>query len=58
MLAALVLFFYGQSSVKGFATTLMIGIVLSFITAVYGTRLLMSLLVNSRWFDKNQDTLA
>ncbi|NGY92726.1 protein translocase subunit SecDF [Bacillus megaterium] len=52
MLAALVLFFYGQSSVKGFATTLMIGIVLSFITAVYGTRLLMSLLVNSRWFDK------
>ncbi|AEN87496.1 MULTISPECIES: protein translocase subunit SecDF [Priestia] len=52
MLAALVLFFYGQSSVKGFATTLMIGIVLSFVTAVYGTRLLMSLLVNSRWFDK------
>ncbi|MFE7817409.1 protein translocase subunit SecDF [Priestia megaterium] len=52
MLAALVLFFYGQSSVKGFATTLMIGIVLSFITAVYGTRLLMSLLVKSRWFDK------
>lgn len=55
MLAALVLFFYGQSSVKGFATTLMIGIVLSFITAVYGTRLLMSLLVNSRWFDKKPD---
>ncbi|MCM3769887.1 MULTISPECIES: protein translocase subunit SecDF [Priestia] len=52
MLAALVLFFYGQSSVKGFATTLMIGIVLSFVTAVYGTRLLMSLLVNSRWFNK------
>ncbi|MED3999520.1 MULTISPECIES: protein translocase subunit SecDF [Priestia] len=52
MLAALVLFFYGTSSVKGFATTLMIGIVLSFVTAVYGTRLLMSLLVNSRWFDK------
>ncbi|MHC8967027.1 protein translocase subunit SecDF [Priestia aryabhattai] len=52
MLAALVLFFYGTSSVKGFATTLMIGIVLSFVTAVYGTRLLMSLLVNSRWFNK------
>ncbi|MBZ6485439.1 protein translocase subunit SecDF [Priestia aryabhattai] len=52
MLAALVLFFYGTSSVKGFATTLMIGIVLSFVTTVYGTRLLMSLLVNSRWFDK------
>ncbi|TYR82299.1 protein translocase subunit SecDF [Priestia megaterium] len=51
MLAAVVLFIYGTSSVKGFATTLMIGIVLSFVTAVYGTRLLLSLLVNSRWFN-------
>lgn len=52
MLAAVVLFVYGTSSVQGFATTLMIGIVLSFVTAVYGTRLLLALLVNSRWLNK------
>ncbi|WP_210609489.1 protein translocase subunit SecDF [Priestia flexa] len=52
MLAAVVLFIYGTSSVQGFATTLMIGIVLSFVTAVYGTRLLLALLINSRWLNK------
>lgn len=52
LLAAAVLFFYGTSSVKGFATMLMVSIVVSFITAVYLTRILLSLLVNSRWFDK------
>lgn len=51
LLAAAVLFFYGTSSVKGFATMLMVSIVVSFITAVYLTRILLSLLVNSRSFD-------
>ncbi|KAB7667302.1 protein translocase subunit SecDF [Bacillus sp. B1-b2] len=52
ILAAVVLFIYGTSSVKGFATLLIISILVSFLTAVYGTRLLLGLLVNSRWFDK------
>ncbi|MBD8134875.1 protein translocase subunit SecDF [Bacillus sp. CFBP 13597] len=52
LLAAAVLFFYGTSSVKGFATTLIISILMSFITAVYGTRLFMSLWVNSGFLDK------
>lgn len=52
LLAAAVLFFYGTSSVKGFATMLMVSIVVSFITAVYLTRILLSLLVNSRFFDQ------
>lgn len=53
ILAAAVLFYYGTSSVKGFATTLIISILMSFLTAVYGTRLFMSLWVKSGLFDKH-----
>lgn len=52
LLAGAVLFFYGTSSVKGFATTLIISILMSFITAIYGTRFFMSLWVNSGLLDK------
>ncbi|BCB04958.1 protein translocase subunit SecDF [Bacillus sp. KH172YL63] len=52
MLAAAVLFFYGTSSVKGFATMLIISILTSFLTAVWGSRLLLGLWVNSRIFNK------
>ncbi|MBA2878835.1 protein translocase subunit SecDF [Anoxybacillus ayderensis] len=52
IIAGVVLFVYGTSSVKGFATMLIISILASFITAVYGTRLLLGLLVKSRLFDK------
>jgi len=52
IIAGVVLFIYGTSSVKGFATMLIISIVASFVTAVYGTRLLLGLLVSSRWLDK------
>ena len=41
MLTAAVLFYYGTSSIKGFATMLLVSILLSFITAVYGSRLLL-----------------
>lgn len=52
ILAAVVLFYYGTSSVQGFATTLIISILVSFITAVYGTRLLLGLWVNSNALSK------
>jgi SecD/SecF fusion protein len=51
LLAAAVLFYFGTSSVKGFATTLIISILLSFITAVWGSRMLLGLLVNSGYFN-------
>ncbi|WP_199445828.1 protein translocase subunit SecDF [Bacillus weihaiensis] len=54
MLAGAVLFFFGTSSVKGFATMLMISIVVSFITAVFLSRILLALLVESRWLDKKK----
>ncbi|WML47414.1 protein translocase subunit SecDF [Neobacillus sp. PS3-34] len=52
ILTASVLFFYGTSSVKGFATMLILSVAMSFLTAVYGSRLLLGLWVNSRFFDK------
>ncbi|MEK4230119.1 protein translocase subunit SecDF [Solibacillus sp. FSL H8-0538] len=51
LLAAVVLFYFGTSSVKGFATTLIISILLSFVTAVWGSRVLLGLLVKSGYFN-------
>ncbi|MBU0905575.1 MAG: protein translocase subunit SecDF [Firmicutes bacterium] len=51
LIAAAVLFYFGTSSVKGFALMLIISILASFITAVWGSRLLLGLLVNSGMFD-------
>jgi protein-export membrane protein SecD len=52
ILAAAVLFAYGTSSVKGFALVLIISVLASFITAVFGTRLFLGLWVQSRLMDK------
>ncbi|WP_017755925.1 protein translocase subunit SecDF [Calidifontibacillus oryziterrae] len=54
LLAAGVLFVYGTSSVKGFATMLILSILVSFLTAVYGSRLLLGLWVNSKFLNKKQ----
>lgn len=51
LLAAVVLFIFGTSSVKGFAIMLIISILVSFLTAVWGSRLLLGLLVNSGILD-------
>ena len=52
VIAAAVLFFFGESSVKGFATMLLLGILMIFVTAVFLSRLLLSLLVYSNLFKK------
>jgi protein-export membrane protein SecD/preprotein translocase SecF subunit len=52
LLAGVVLFVFGTSAVKGFATMLIVSILLSFITAVYGSRLLLGLWVNSKFLNK------
>ncbi|MET3574672.1 protein translocase subunit SecDF [Bhargavaea ullalensis] len=51
LLAAVVLFIFGTSSVKGFATMLILSILLSFLTAVWGSRMLLGLLVHSNILD-------
>jgi preprotein translocase subunit SecD len=49
-IAALVLFQFGTGPVRGFAVTLSIGIVASFVTAVFATRIVFDyLFVNLKW---------
>lgn len=52
IIAAGVLFAFGTSSVKGFAVMLIISILCSFATAVYGSRFMLGLWVKSRVLDK------
>lgn len=52
ILAAGILFIFGTSSVKGFATMLIVSILVSFLTAVYGTRLLLQLWIRMPFLKK------
>lgn len=54
LIAAVVLYEVGTTSVKGFALTLMIGIIISIFTAVIITQLFISLLAESKMFSKNK----
>lgn len=47
LIAGAVMFYFGTSSVQGFAVTLMVGIIITLLTAVGGTRLLLSIWVRS-----------
>uniref|UniRef100_UPI00301A880F protein translocase subunit SecDF n=1 Tax=Oceanobacillus massiliensis TaxID=1465765 RepID=UPI00301A880F len=58
LIAAIVLFIFGTSSVKGFATMLIISILISFLTAVLGTRLLLGLWVQSGFLTKRKTWLG
>lgn len=49
ILAAAILFIFGTSSVKGFATMLIISILVSFVTAVYGSRILLGLWIKVKF---------
>ncbi|WP_372907564.1 protein translocase subunit SecDF [Salinicoccus roseus] len=51
LVAGVVLFAFGTSSVKGFATMLLLSILMSFITAVFLTRFLLSMLIKSGFFN-------
>jgi preprotein translocase subunit SecD len=55
LIAALVLFFFGTGPIKGFAITLMFGIVTSMFTAIVGTRVVVDLIYTSK---KRIDTLS
>ena len=54
LVAAFVLYIFGTTSVKGFALTLMIGTVLSVVTAVLITQLFVNILSESERFGKNK----
>jgi SecD/SecF fusion protein len=50
-ITALVLFAFATAQVKGFALMLLIGTVISLLTAVAATRAMLGLLAGFRWFD-------
>ena len=50
LITGLILFFFGTGPIKGFATTLMIGIAMSFFTAVFLTRLIYERGLERNWF--------
>ncbi|MBU5593570.1 protein translocase subunit SecDF [Amphibacillus sp. MSJ-3] len=52
LIATGVLFIFGTSSVKGFATLLIVSILLSFLTSVFISRFLLGLWVKSRFLNK------
>lgn len=58
LLAAAVLFYFGTSSVKGFATLLIISIIVVFVTAVWASRILLGLLVHSGYLDNKPGWLG
>src|SRR5690625_1928622 len=58
MLAAVVLFIFGTSSIKGFATILIVSILMSFVTAVFGTRLLLNMWVKSGYLKERKSWLG
>ena len=53
LIAAIILFVFGESSVKGFATMLIISIIVTFIVMVYLNKYLIGLLVRSEKFSKH-----
>lgn len=52
IIAGIVLFIFGTSAIKGFAVILILGIVVSMITAVGLSRLLLNMIVRSNWLNK------
>lgn len=64
IIAGVVLFYFGTASVKGFAVSLIAGIIVSFLTAVSLSRLLMNLVVRSNvlkrptWFAVREDEIS
>lgn len=48
LITGIVLFIFGQGPIKGFATTLIIGIVTSFLTSVFITRLILQFYANRK----------
>lgn len=52
ILAAIVLFIFGTGSIQGFAITLIVSIIVSLFTAVFGSRLLLNLFVKSNLLNK------
>lgn len=64
IIAGAVMFYLGTAGVKGFAVTLIVGIIISFLTAVALSRMMINLLVRSNllkhpgWFGVKEDEIS
>lgn len=56
LIVAIILFIFGESSIKGFATMLMISIFVTMFVMVFVTRFLLNLFVKTGYFDKHIST--
>jgi len=52
IIAAIILFIFGQSSVKGFATMLIINVIVTVIVMIYMVRFILKIFVNTNIFNK------
>ena len=52
IIAAIIMFIFGQSSVKGFATMLIINIIVTVIVMIYLVKFVLRIFVNTSLFDK------
>ena len=50
-IVAIIMFIYGESSIKGFSTMLIITVIITMLTMVFLTRFLLKLFVNTGYFD-------
>jgi len=57
LIAGIVLYIFGESAVKGFATMLIITIFVTVFAAVFLYRVLLSMAVNSKFFNEKQSAL-
>ncbi len=51
LIVAIIMFIFGESSIKGFATMLIITVVVTMFTMVFLTRILLKLFVNTNYFN-------
>lgn len=58
LIVAIVLFIFGESSIKGFATMLMITIFASMFVMVFINRKVLKTFVNTKYFDKKPNTFV
>lgn len=58
LIIALILFAFGESSVKGFATMLIINILMTMFIIIFINRLIMKFFINTKYFDNKEKTFV
>jgi preprotein translocase subunit SecD len=54
IISGVILYYFGTGPIKGFALTLLLGVVASIVTAVFLTRYLLRLMADSKYFKNHK----